>query len=80
MIAIGYFLTAVVIGVAAFLSAFAGRRKFPSKLPEFRQEEFDASEPAGIGVNVLRDQATFSERLGKIKFGISIYQQIIKRY
>ena len=80
MLALGYFVTAVVIGVAAFLSAFAERRKFPSKLPVFRQEEFDASQPAGTGVNVLRDQATFSERLGKIRPGTSIYQQIIKRY
>jgi|GEM_PF-6542054 len=67
MLTLGYFVTAVVIGVAAFLSAFAVRRKFPSKLPEFRQEEFDASQPAGTGVNVLRDQATFSERLGRIR-------------
>jgi hypothetical protein len=80
MLALGYFVTALVIGVAAFLSAFAARRRFPKKLPEFRWEELDAGEPAGIGVNVLRDQASFSERLGKMKFGTSIYQQIIKRY
>ncbi len=80
MIALGYFLTAVVIGVAAILSTFAPRRKFPAKLPEFSQEEFDAGETGGIGVNPLRDERSFSQRLENVRFITSIYHQIIKRY
>jgi hypothetical protein len=80
MLAIGYFLTAVVIGIAAFLSAFTVRRKFPAKLPEFRHEKFEESKSGATGVNLLRDERSFSERLGNIRFITSIYHQIIKRY
>jgi hypothetical protein len=80
MLALGYLLTAIIIGSAVFLSAFAPRRKFPSRLPDFCQNNVEGGKSEEIGVNPIRDKTDFSERLGRIRVVTSMYHQIIKRY
>ena len=80
MLAIAYFLTALIIGIAAAASVLAARRRFPSKLPAFNQEELGQDNPADTGVNILRDESSFSERLGKVRFVTSIYHLVNKRH
>ena len=80
MLALVYFVTAIIIGIAAIASVFAARRKFPSRLPPFNQEEASPDAPALSGRNLLRDERSLSERLGKIRFITSIYHLINKRH
>ena len=80
MLALAYFLTAITIGIAATASALAGRRKFPTQLPPFDQEEVKQERPTDIGENLLRDEQSFSERLGKIRLITSIYHMVNKRH
>jgi len=80
MLALVYFVTAIIIGIAAIASVFAARRKFPSQLPPFNQEEVSRDDPAPSGRNLLRDERSLSERLGKIRFITSIYHLINKRH
>lgn len=75
-----YFLTAIIIGIAATASVFAARRKFPSQLPPFNQEEVSRDAPALSGRNLLCDERSLSERLGNIRFITSIYHLINKRH
>jgi hypothetical protein len=80
MLTFCYFLTAIIIGIAATASALAARRKFPSQLPAFNQEELGQDNPADTGVNILRDESSFSQRLGKVRFLTSIYHLVNKRH
>ncbi len=76
MVTVGYLLTANIIGIAATVSALAARRKFPA----FNQDELGQDESADTGVNILRDESSFSERLGKVRFVTSIYHLVNKRH
>ena len=80
MVTICYFLTAIIIGIAATASALAARRNFPSQLPAFNQEELGQDNPTDTGVNILRDESSFSQRLGKVRFLTSIYHLVNKRH
>lgn len=80
MLALIYFVTAVVIGIAATASALATRRKFPGQLPPFNQDQVSQDQPADVGENPIRDERSFSERLGKIRFITSTYYLINKRH
>jgi len=80
MLALIYFVTAVIIGNAAAASALTARRKFPGQLPPFNLDEVSQEQPADIGENPLRDERTLSERLGRIRFITSIYHLVNKRH
>ena len=80
MLALAYFVTAVIIGITATASALAARRKFPGQLPPFNQDEMNQEQPTDIGENPLRDEQSFSERLGNIRFITSIYHLVNKRH
>ena len=80
MLALVYFVTAIIIGIAATASVFAARRKFPGQLPPFNQDEVSPDDPAPGGRNLLRDERSLSERLGNIRFITSIYHLINKRH
>ncbi len=80
MLAIALFVTAIIIGVAVAVSAFAVRRNHPSQLPPFNEGAMSQGKLADVGENPLRDKRSFSERLGSIRLITSTYHLVNKRH
>ena len=80
MLTRAYLVAAIVIGFVFAAAALADRREFPSQLPPFHQDQVSQDPAANMGKNLLRDERTFSERLGNIRFITSIYHLVNKRH